>query len=54
MIRCSTTRCDRRGGRSRDRSTQSRRRWPRSTAHKSTDRTSSPRYKIPFRYSAIA
>jgi len=45
IIRCSTTRRDRRGGRSRDR-------WPRSTAHKSTDRTSSPRYKIPFLYSA--
>jgi len=36
IIRCSTTRRDRRGGRSRDRSPQSRRRWPRSTAHKST------------------
>ena len=32
---------------------RSRRRWPRSTVHKSTDRTSSPWYKIPVRCSAI-
>ena len=36
IIRCSTTRRDRCGGRSRDRSPQSRRRWPRSTAHNGT------------------
>ena len=53
IIRCSTTRHGRCGGRSCDRSLQSRRRWPCSTAHTSTDRTRSPRYKIPFRYSAI-
>ena len=53
IIRCSTTRRNRRGGRSRDRSPQSRRRWPRSTVHKSTDRTCSLRYKVPFCYSAI-
>jgi len=41
IIRCSTTRRDRCGGGSRGRSPQSRRRWSRSTAHKSTDRTSS-------------
>ena len=40
------TRRDRRGGRSRDRS-------PRLTAYKSTDRTSSLRYKIPCHYSDI-
>ena len=54
IIRCSTKRRDRRGGWSCDRSPQWWRRWRRSTEHKSTDRISSPRYKIPFRYSAIS
>jgi len=50
VVNNTTTWRDRHGGRSRDRSL---RRSSRSTAHKSTDCTSSPRYKTLCRYSAI-
>ena len=51
VVNNTTTLRDRHGGHSHD--CRSLRRSSRSTAHKSTDCTSSPRYKILCRYSAI-